>query len=68
MAAVSLVIATGRMLVDSEARGAPGDASLAGGVETGPSEFVGGAGFTADASSPFFSGSAESEVSVRDGG
>lgn len=60
MAAVSWLIAMGRESVDSAAGGAPGDASLAGGVET-----VGGAGFGADASSPFSFGSAESEVSAR---
>ena len=68
-AASSLLIATGWVSVDSEADGAPGNAYLAGAVETetGFSEIVGGAGFAANASSPFFSGSAESEVSVRGG-
>lgn len=54
MAAVSLLIAMGRGSVDTEAGG---------GLES-----VGGAVFVADSSPPFFSGSAESEVSVRSQG
>jgi len=57
VAAVSLLIAMGRGSVDSEGGGAPGNASLAGGVEKGSLESVGGAGSAAGASSPFFSGS-----------
>jgi hypothetical protein len=58
----------GRGSVNTEAGGAVGDTSLAGGVETGSLESVGGAVFVADSSPPFFSGSAESEVSVRSRG